>query len=297
MLPEKILLATDGSQEAARAAQTAAELAEKTGAELHVVHVGHMPDVFYEAPGGWMLDWELVEKMRENAREEAAKRLKEWVREVAGPGRTVVQTHAKVGRPEAEIVQLAEELDADLVVVGSRGLGRLRRALMGSVSESVLHYAHCSVLVARGTPLSFPVKILTAVDGSQEAARAAQTAAELAEKTGSELHVVHVGVLEPVYHPERHGYPAYRERIEEEVLRLLEEQVERLKKTGKEVVRSHPRLGRADEEILAVAGEIGAELIVTGNRGLSPLKRVLMGSVSDSVVRHARCPVLVVRGR
>jgi nucleotide-binding universal stress UspA family protein len=65
------------------------------------------------------------------------------------PGGTVKETHLKTGRPDAEIVKLAEEIEAGLIAIGSRGQGGVRRALMGSVSDSVVRHAHCPVLVAR----------------------------------------------------------------------------------------------------------------------------------------------------
>ena len=76
---------------------------------------------------------------------------------------------------------------------------------------------------------------------------------------------------------------------------MLEELVQRVEKTGGEVAEVHARIGRPDAEIVGLADELGAGLIVLGSRGLGPLRRALMGSVSDSVVRHAHCPVLVVR--
>ena len=76
---------------------------------------------------------------------------------------------------------------------------------------------------------------------------------------------------------------------------MLDELLQRVGKTGNEVAEVQGRLGRPDAEIVGLADELGAGLIVLGSRGLGPLRRVLMGSVSDSVVRHARCPVLVVR--
>jgi nucleotide-binding universal stress UspA family protein len=75
----------------------------------------------------------------------------------------------------------------------------------------------------------------------------------------------------------------------------LYEQVQRLREAGDEVAGAHARLGRPDAEIVRLAEELGAGLIVLGSRGLGPLRSALMGSVSHSVVRHARCPVLVVR--
>lgn len=142
---------------------------------------------------------------------------------------------------------------------------------------------------------NFPTRILLAVDGSEEADRAVRSAVELASKTGSELHVVHVGETPVVYHPERHAYTAQYEEHEEEARRLLEGQAGKVKEAGGSVAQAHLRMGHPDQEIVALAEELDAGLIVLGSRGLGGVKRALMGSVSDSVVRHAHCPVLVVR--
>src|ERR687893_641239 len=141
----------------------------------------------------------------------------------------------------------------------------------------------------------FPTKILLATDGSREAQLAAATAADLARSTDSELHVVHVGEMPLVYHPERHGYRAEYEEHEKEAKQLLEAQVERVKGASATVAQAHLRMGRADEEIVELAHSIDAGMIVMGSRGQGRIRRALLGSVSESVVRHAHCPVTVVR--
>ena len=138
----------------------------------------------------------------------------------------------------------------------------------------------------------FPTKILLATDGSAEAQLAATTAADLAKSTGSELHVVHVGEFLPTILAQTEAEPA---RIEREARELLEEQVRRVEGAGGTVEGTHLRLGRADEEIVDLAHSMGAGLIVMGSRGRGGIRRALMGSVSDSVVRHAHCPVTIVR--
>ncbi len=145
----------------------------------------------------------------------------------------------------------------------------------------------------------FPTKILLAADGSEEATLAARTATDIAEKTGSELHVVLVGLsvsyvgMGPV---EIADIPApSQEELTEEAQRLLDTQAKQIEAAGGIVTQAHLRVGRPDEEIVALAEELGAGLIVIGSRGLGGIRRALMGSVSDSVVRHAHCPVLVVR--
>jgi nucleotide-binding universal stress UspA family protein len=141
----------------------------------------------------------------------------------------------------------------------------------------------------------FPTRILVATDGSREAELALTTAADLAKSTDSELHVVHVGEVPLVYHPERHAYRAVYEEHEKEAQQLLEAQVDHLEGAGATEAQVHLRMGRADEEIVELAQSINAGLIVMGSRGLGRLRRALVGSVSESVVRHSHCPVTIVR--
>jgi nucleotide-binding universal stress UspA family protein len=138
----------------------------------------------------------------------------------------------------------------------------------------------------------FPARILLATDGSAEADLAAATAADLAKSTGSELHVVHVGELRPTFLAQTEVEPA---QLEREARQLLDEQVRRVEEAGSPVKEAHLRLGRADEEIVDLADSMGAGLIVMGSRGRGRIRRALMGSVSESVVRHAHCPVTIVR--
>src|SRR5215212_3294870 len=135
----------------------------------------------------------------------------------------------------------------------------------------------------------FPTRILVATDGSREAQLALTTAADLANSTHSELHVVHVGEVPLVYHPERHAYRTLYAEHE------LEAQVERIDGSSATEAQAHLRMGRADEEIVELAQSIDAGLIVIGSRGQGRLRRALVGSVSESVVRHAHCPVTIVR--
>ena len=146
----------------------------------------------------------------------------------------------------------------------------------------------------------FPTKILLATDGSREAELAARTAADLAQKTHSELHVVHgfgIAPVGPPVYPEATDLQSVeyeaeieeRQRISEQRAReVLQAEAEKVRSFGGTVAQGHLIEGR-------LAPEIGAGLIVMGSRGLGGIRRALMGSVSDAVVRHAHCPVLVVR--
>jgi nucleotide-binding universal stress UspA family protein len=138
----------------------------------------------------------------------------------------------------------------------------------------------------------FPTKILLATDNSREAELAATTAVDLANSTNSELHVIHVGEFLPTVLAQTEVEPA---RLEREAQQLLDEQIRGIEEAGGTVKEAHLRLGRADEEIVDLAQNIGAGMIVMGSRGRGRIRRALMGSVSESVVRHAHCPVTIVR--
>ena len=138
----------------------------------------------------------------------------------------------------------------------------------------------------------FPTKVLLATDGSAEAQLAATTAADLATSTNSELHVVHVGEWRPTYLAQTEEEPA---ELRREARRLLDEEVRRVEEAGGTVEEAHLRQGRADEEIVGLAESLGIGMIVMGSRGHGRIRRALMGGVSESVVRHAHCPVTIVR--
>jgi nucleotide-binding universal stress UspA family protein len=138
----------------------------------------------------------------------------------------------------------------------------------------------------------FSTKILLATDGSKDARLATNTAILLAMVTRSELHVVNVGVVAPELLKPLDVEPA---RAEQEARRVLDEEVKWIKSVGGTVAESHLRMGDAAQRIVDLAEELKAGLIAMGSRGRNRIKRALMGSVSDSVIRHAHCPVLVVR--
>jgi len=155
IFPTRILLATDGSESAAHATEVAVELSKKTDSELHVLYVGEDATALLypqaAADPAWVVQEDLapIEEQGQQFEQVARQTLDAEVQKVGAVGGTVAQAHLRMGTPPAEIVELAEELDAGLVVVGSRGAGGIRRALLGSVSESVVRHAHCPVLVVR----------------------------------------------------------------------------------------------------------------------------------------------------
>lgn len=146
---EKILLATDGSKEARIAAERAIKLAETEQAELHVVHVTPLrgfivsPNVVAVSEGG-------ATEFHGEVRERGQSVLDQEVKYIEQKGGKVAQAHLRAGDPAKEILRLCDELSGvDTIVIGSRGLGAVGRALMGSVSDQVVRNSKCPVLIVR----------------------------------------------------------------------------------------------------------------------------------------------------
>ena len=157
IFPTKILLASDSSDTAAHAMNLAVELSEQTGSQLHLVYVGE--DAYSSAAlispeaadleGVAREDPVLIEQLQQQSDQMARRVLDTEVQKVREAGGTVAQAHLRMGKADIEIVELAKEIDAGLLILGSRGSGMIKRALIGSVSDSVVRHAHCPVTVVR----------------------------------------------------------------------------------------------------------------------------------------------------
>ena len=151
----------------------------------------------------------------------------------------------------------------------------------------------------------FPSRILLAIDGSEETELTIRKAVDLADTTGSELHVVFVGQLpnflmkvkDPdVVIVDRLGVDRMLyDEIERESLEILWRLTWQVKLSGGTVSGAHLRMGNVAEEIVGLAKDLEADLIVMGTRGHGGLRRTVERSISDVVVRRARCPVMIVR--
>ena len=148
IFPTKILLATDGSEEATLAARTAADIAKNTGSKLHLVYVMYSGTFSKE---GLLSEDEILAASDPKAKMKEAEEgfLEHLAKPIKAAGEELAQAQLRIGRPDIEIINLAEEINTGLIVMGSRGRGGIRRALIGSVSDSVVRHAHCPVLVVR----------------------------------------------------------------------------------------------------------------------------------------------------
>jgi nucleotide-binding universal stress UspA family protein len=146
----KILFATDGAKQSEAAIEMLRNLAFKDGDEIKVVSVVDMAvPMAIDIYGGYLPDTGELEK---TARENAAKLLERTATQISTnfPDKNIsISTEVLFGSPESRIVETAEAIHPDIIVLGSHGYSRWERLLLGSVSDSVVHHAPCSVLIVR----------------------------------------------------------------------------------------------------------------------------------------------------
>src|SRR5215210_478025 len=282
-LPERILLATDGSGDAARATEAASDLARRSGAELHVVHVWH--DV-----RGFAHDF-----VKRELRRQGQEILDEQVERVRAAGGEVAKAHLRRGRTSNEVIALSEEIDAGLLVVGSRGLGTVQRILMGSQSEEIVHRAQIPVLVLRGAQDIWPpARIVIGEDFSDDARKAGELAASIGRLYEAQ------GLL--VYsHPDLPEIPPGEARSTVSDLMDIRERDESMldQRAGEleEILGARPEVkvseGYPANVLLEASQEVQPSLVAVGSRGVAGIMRTRLGSVSTKVVTAARGPVLV----
>jgi nucleotide-binding universal stress UspA family protein len=295
---DRILCPTDFSEFSRHALDHAAAIAGWYGARLCVLHVSPTPPVI-DSP---------AIAFTEGDRERLMETLKGSTRHLPSeiPLELKVEEAALVHKG---ILRQAEAIDADLIVMGSHGRSGFERFLLGSVAETVIRTAPCPTLViprrAADRPPDEPVqfhRILCAVDFSEGSTRALEHALSLAEESDARLTLLNVIEIPP----ELRELPAAGEpEINVDRVRAAVE-ADRLRRL-RQLIPDHARAyctvetsvheGAAYREILSVARERHADLIVMGVRGRGALDLLVFGSNTARVARSANCPVLVVGGR
>ena len=213
------------------------------------------------------------------------------------------QTLIREGHVAATILDAAAEFKADLLVVGSHGLSMIKRFLLGSVTQKVLKYGPCSVLIVRSTtsegpprPSTAPLRILAAYDGSRQAEGAVKLLASLPLEGRAELSLVTVLVLITAFRMDilQTQSPLWHKYKREEQERL-EARASILEKATPAVAVQLREGPDESEALLEAAREASADLVIVGSTGRSAIERFLLGSVSNRVMRYAPCSVLVSR--
>jgi len=300
----RVLCPIDFSDHSRHALQHAIGVARLYRAQITVVHVYSAPlqvmppTAFMAAPAGVPQRSASPAELRDVTEE--VRRFCEPLVSGAPPEIVVVE-----GTPAKEIVRLAEQVRADLLVMGTHGRGGFERLVLGSVTEKVVRTSRSAVLTippAVQSPAARPVlykTILCAVDFSDASNRAVEYAVSLAQENDARLillHVVEGFVDEAVLDVNVHwNVPEYRRYLEQDALARLKAVVPAEARTS---LQAEERLasGKPYKGILRIADDSGAELIVMGVQGHETLDRLAFGSTTHHMVREARCPVLTVRG-
>lgn len=269
---EKILLATDGSEYSAGAVRLALALAKKCESQLHAMTVVITND---EAQA-------LAPQLIDSAEQEAAAHLEAVQAEAAKAGITCETLLRHGDDPTQQIVDDAEALHADLIVVGRRGLRGLARWMMGDATTKVIGRAGCNVLVAPRAAQMWQRRILLAIDGSRYSDAAAIAAANLAKGCALPMTVVSVTTES---HSEQRRAEA-RQAVDRVLAFLSKEDV-----TADGVVVH----GKPHEGIIETAANKATDLIVVGSHGRTGLTKVMLGSTSERVIQESQWPVLVVK--
>jgi nucleotide-binding universal stress UspA family protein len=208
----------------------------------------------------------------------------------------------EVGHPEEVIVDHAAAVPDTLIAMTTHGRSGIRRWVLGSVAEKVLHASRNPLLLFRSVAPTTPPQeaalksILVPLDGSRLAESVLPHASELCRKLDIELILVRVFNLPNLYYDESY-VPDERiwELVRNEARDYLEAKVKELNSQGLRKVAAVLLEGFAEEQIIAAARERHASLIAICTHGRSGVRRFVMGSVADRVVRHSGEPVLVIR--
>lgn len=285
----RVLLATDGSPDARAAVEWLARFPLPPGSVLLVLSAVAIPPSPISFPGLEDLKQSLLADGRRVCDEAA---------DVLRPRWPAVQVSVVEGDPREQILRTAETWRPHLAVFGRRGLGGLERMLLGSVSLTAARHLPCAVLVPHGSPRAIR-RVVVGVDGSEPSRRAVDFVAALALERDVEVDVV--GAAESLLGPSSLRF-AVREPIRslaaeadaQEQARLHEVLVRATAVLGERIrVHTHTPIGDPARQLLERAA--AADLLVVGSRGLGAVRRLLLGTVSEKVLQHAPCPVLIVK--
>lgn len=290
---DNILVPTDGSDHAGRAADHAATLARAFDAVVHLVSVVDLDEAAGPFSAGG-LDEAYVDKLTESGRstvEDDASRLDgvETVQEVL------------TGRPADSIIEYVSASAIDLVVMGTHGRTGLSRYLTGSVAERVLRRAPAPVMTVRATDAGEPTDgydgILLPTDGSEPADFAVAHALAIADRFDSRLHVASVVNVGDLATGTETGMPSgLLAELKSSAERAAQSVADDAADAGIDAVTS-VTVGRPKGELLTYVEDHDIDLVVMGTHGRTGLDRVLVGSTAEALVRQADVPVLTASRR
>jgi nucleotide-binding universal stress UspA family protein len=239
---------------------------------------------------------ELIEEARDATRA-AGSRIEgvlQRARKMAEECQLTLHTHVITGHPVRDIIRLAADLDANLLIIGARGHSGFYGRLIGSKAERITQLARCPVLVVKHDEAKVfrPTfgKILHAIDGSKHSFQALKLALALAKLNSSELHTVCVEELPYPVEENRPVTPEVGGRIE-----MVLQKARAMAEESQVTLHTHVVAGRPVHVIVKLAADLDVALLVFGAQGHSALYQRIIGSKADRMMQLAQCPVLVVK--
>lgn len=282
---KKILCPLDFSDASRAALEYAKSIAETFDSELVLMHVS--PNVA-EAYTALMPDFPNYGAARE---EDLVEQLNEFTGDWAGRFKKVI----RVGTPYLEILEYAQNEPFDLIILGAKGLSKFERLFLGATGDKVTRKAECPVLTVHAKPEGLPIKrILLPTDFSPLSYAVLPIVAAIAEKYRAEINLLHVVELGHQLDPKTQSreYDFF-----EKLKSKLEEQWDLPQAFNaietKKFIRHH--IGSAGYGIMEFAQDWEIDLIAMATHGRTGFSKVLMGSVTEKVIKIAPCPVLSVR--
>jgi len=281
-----IVIGTSLSDTSDDVVRTGAAIARATGAAPWLVHAYSLPAFPSELgamDGSWIEEY--VEARRENLAQQAQRTGLTSV-----PGFKPDQLLLAMGPTHGEIVTLAREVQADLIVVGAEENGALHRLFLGSTADGVIRQAPCPVFVVRSPSRFPPTRVEVPVDFSPIAANALRVGLEFLAQAGAKSAETEVlFVLNPMEVAGSLNFTT------EQIERFSLDELHRfLKANGAIPERARVRNGYPSEQILAALEERQADLVVLGTHGRRGFERLMLGSVAIGVMHRAACNLLVV---
>ena len=295
---QKILFPTDFSRCAEQALAHAVFLAEKYDAEIHVLHV---VTLFKDQPGILSNEITETEETIRKFEDIAEKQLNKVVDSKGSDDMKIITVTKREVSAAPAILEYVSDNDIDLIVMGTHGRRGLGHLLLGSAAEEVVRLAACPVFTIRELKEPKPVmqvnNILVPVDFSNYSGKALAYASEIAQSYKAQLQVLHI--IEETMHPA--FSVTGKSSIFDLVPGIKDDSRKRAEKMIKEFVLDKVKSkvfiqgGRAASDIIKFANENSTDLIVIATHGLTGLEHMLMGSVTEKVVRMAHCPVFTVK--
>lgn len=279
----KVLLAFDGSGSSINALEQACVLAKKGGSELIIMKVAEIPEAAQDVMG--TIDVQaIIDESAKSMIDDAMKRTEE-----AG---ITARPEIWHGEPYREIVSLAEKEGVDLIVTGRRGMSRLERMLMGSVTSRVIGHARADVLVVPATGSIGFGSVLAATDGSDCGAAAVKRSIDFAEAYGvPQISIISVLDVNDEFAALA---PDAVEKISGRYMADFEAMVAHAQEKGIKVSTSVP-FGDAADAIVEEAQKMPEGMIFLGTRGMRGLMKMLLGSTTERVIGQAGLPVFVTK--